>query len=178
MSLYNQTYGPINRYTTMFKPVKKRHPDYVGADDTPFAKSFVRYDVPRSMQYPGKFDGENWYSVNRQHKDKERKRKIGEEMEKRRLLNIAKSVNKLGISRSRSIRFATPKWLTRSQREKINQLKNMVKRLNKRDGCNTWSLDHIIPLRGELVSGLHIPSNLVVMETAPNTAKGNDFEIT
>lgn len=177
MSLYFQTYGPINRYTTMFKSFKKGHPDYVGEDTTDFAKSFIRYDVPRSMQYPGKFDDEKWYSVNRQHAAKAKKLKNRADMENRRLRNVERSANKLGIPRSRAIRFATPNWLTKGQRDKILQMKNIVKKLNRRDGRNTWSLDHIIPLRGDLVSGLHIPSNLVVMETAPNTAKGNSFEI-
>jgi hypothetical protein len=178
MSLYNRTYGPINKHTTMFKTFKKGHPDYIGEDHTPFAKSFIRHDIPTSMQYPGRFDADEWYSVNKQYASQTKKQKFQkemEEMEKRRLLNIEKSLNKTGLSRSRAIRFATPSWLTRSQREKIRQMKNIVKRLNKRDGLNTWSLDHIIPLRGRLVSGLHIPANLVIMETRPNNAKGNDF---
>jgi len=159
----------------MFEPAKKGDPDYIGEDHTPFAKSFIRYDVPHNMQYPGRFDDAKWYSVKRQYAAQERKRKIGEEMEERRLRNIQKSLNGEGLTRDRAIRFATPSWLTRSQRDEIRHMKNVVKKLNRRDGTNTWGLDHIIPLRGRLVSGLHIPSNLVIMETRPNNKKGNDF---
>jgi len=177
MSLYDRNYGPINKHTTMFEPFSEGHPNYVGEDTTAFAKSFVRYDVPRSMQYPGRFDNEEWYSVFKQHASRAEKIEVGLEMEMRRLKNIRKSVNRQGIPRSLSIRLATPSWITRRDRDEIHRMKSIVKKLNKQHGRNTWSVDHIIPLHGELVSGLHIPSNLRIMETKGNTEKGNSYEI-
>lgn len=177
MSLYHQTYGPINKYTTMFKPFKKGHPNYVGEDNTPFAKSFVRYDLPKSMQYPGRFDTKKWYSVNMQHAARERKLKKREEQAANRKRNMERSSNGLGIPRKKVISFAKPSWTTPQMREEINRMKNLVKKLNGAYGLNRFSLDHIIPLRGELVSGLHIPENLRVIATKVNNEKGNDFEI-
>lgn len=40
------------------------------------------------------------------------------------------------------------------------------------EGCH---VDHDIPLRGELVSGLHVPSNLKYLTKEDNLAKGNRY---
>jgi 5-methylcytosine-specific restriction endonuclease McrA len=40
-----------------------------------------------------------------------------------------------------------------------------------------WHVDHIIPLKGEMVSGLHIYSNLRVIPKIENLRKGNSCPI-
>lgn len=40
-----------------------------------------------------------------------------------------------------------------------------------------YHVDHIIPLQGELVSGLHVENNLRVVPSKVNLSKGNSFDV-
>jgi hypothetical protein len=40
-----------------------------------------------------------------------------------------------------------------------------------------WHVDHIIPLKSKLVSGLHVPTNIQVIPAAMNLRKGDRFVV-
>lgn len=69
----------------------------------------------------------------------------------------------------RKVALATPPWASRSA---IRQVYREAKALTKATGV-LHSVDHIIPLRGELVWGLHVEYNLRVVPHTENMRKGN-----
>lgn len=66
----------------------------------------------------------------------------------------------------------SPKWITSDDRWLMAQFYDMAKLRTKITGL-TWEVDHVIPLRGKEVSGLHVPSNLQVILKSENRAKRN-----
>jgi hypothetical protein len=70
----------------------------------------------------------------------------------------------------------TPTWLTDIDRERIQNEYNLAALQTKITG-EKWHVDHIVPLQGALVSGLHVPSNLMAMRGVDNISKHNNFEV-
>ena len=46
-----------------------------------------------------------------------------------------------------------------------------------RENNEPWHVDHVIPLQGEFVSGLHVPRNLRVLRGLDNIKKKNKYEV-
>ncbi len=63
----------------------------------------------------------------------------------------------------------TPKWANRFF---ISEIYDLARRRTKVLGV-PHEVDHVIPLRGKTVSGLHVETNLRVVPSAINRAKGN-----
>jgi hypothetical protein len=67
---------------------------------------------------------------------------------------------------------ATPKWLSKYQLEHIEVYYQLAAYLTSLFGIQ-MDVDHIIPLKGEHVKGLHVPWNMQVMVHKANQQKGN-----
>jgi hypothetical protein len=70
----------------------------------------------------------------------------------------------------------TPAWLTSDDFWMIEQAYELAALRTKLFGF-AWHVDHVIPLRGKLASGLHTPYNLQVIPAVENLRKSNQMEI-
>ena len=82
----------------------------------------------------------------------------------------------MDAKRRASVLQRTPKWLSDSELLRIECLYSLASMLNKH-GVESWHVDHIIPLQGKKVSGLHVYSNLRVVPSSVNLAKGNRYDL-
>lgn len=68
---------------------------------------------------------------------------------------------------------ATPSW---ANNQAIQEIYGIARDLCVLTG-QKWEVDHIIPLRGKLVSGLHVEGNLQIIPASINRSKQNRYEI-
>lgn len=73
-----------------------------------------------------------------------------------------------------SLSSRTPRWLTAGDHALIKLLYGEAAALTRSTGVK-FHVDHEIPLCGKTVSGLHVPSNLVVMAASRNVRKSNTW---
>lgn len=124
----------------------------------------IRYEankehiLPRNAEYKKEWDREN-----PEKKSKYFKNWCAKYPEKRRLKDK---------TRQKRFRTATPKWLTKEQKNDIKFFYIIAENYTKITGIQ-YHVDHIIPLKGEIVSGLHVPWNLQVITKQENLRKGN-----
>ena len=71
-----------------------------------------------------------------------------------------------GLRRARKIK-ATPDWITKEQKKEIGKIYMSCPK--------GFHVDHIIPLKGKNVCGLHISNNLRVVPASINLHKANRF---
>ena len=82
------------------------------------------------------------------------------------------------LARTRAYQTAkihrTPKWLTAADYFEMECVYKYCGAL--RSIGLDYHVDHIIPLQGRTVSGLHVPNNLQVIHASDNLAKSNKWE--
>lgn len=69
-----------------------------------------------------------------------------------------------------------PTWLSVDDLWLIEQAYDLAALRTKLFGFS-WHVDHVIPLNGKRVSGLHLPTNLQVIPWLDNLRKGNRVEV-
>jgi hypothetical protein len=85
-------------------------------------------------------------------------------------------INAKEVKRKTAKMNRTPPWLTEDDFWLIEQAYDLAAKRTQMFGFS-WHVDHIIPLQGKIVSGLHVPCNLQVIPGSINTSKQNKFEV-
>lgn len=84
----------------------------------------------------------------------------------------SKAINTTKAARRRCQKLqATPAW---ADEKAIAEIYLKAQEITKITGVR-YSVDHIIPLQGELVSGLHVENNLEIISLSENCQKNNKF---
>jgi len=78
-------------------------------------------------------------------------------------------------SRRSALQKRTPPWLTDLHFEQMQDFFTQSVCLEKETGVK-HHVDHIIPLRGKIVSGLNVPWNLQILTAVENLRKNNIYE--
>lgn len=92
-----------------------------------------------------------------------------------RLNNKAKCRHWIAKYRASKLQ-ASPPWLTREHLDQIENVYKQSKKLEDFDGIQRH-VDHIVPLQGKTVCGLHVPWNLQVLTKTENLKKNNNLEV-
>lgn len=73
------------------------------------------------------------------------------------------------------VKAATPAWFEKECVEGIEFLRLLYNELFPEDA--PWHIDHIIPIAGENVCGLHVHTNMQLLPWRENIVKSNKFDI-
>ena len=70
------------------------------------------------------------------------------------------------------VKAKTPTWLGEDQKRQMVAMYRAARALTRVHG-RAYHVDHIVPINGENVSGLHVPWNLQVITASENARKSN-----
>jgi hypothetical protein len=89
--------------------------------------------------------------------------------------NNAGIVNQTCMKRHAAKMNRVPAWLSKDDKAKMEDIYGLCRTLN-RNGMVKYHVDHILPLQGKTVSGLHMPSNMQIIPASVNCSKQNKVD--
>ena len=84
------------------------------------------------------------------------------------------TIRALNAARKRVVKLRTPAWLSTDELWLVKEVYKLAAHRTELFGFQ-WDVDHIVPLQGTIVSGLHVPWNLQVIPSRDNICKKNKF---
>lgn len=103
-----------------------------------------------------------------------------EELKTRRLISRisarkhASRVKAAKIKYESKLKKASPHWLKKADWDAMDAIYERARELTQVTGVR-HDVDHILPLNGKMISGLHIPSNLQILTQSQNVSKSNRY---
>lgn len=136
-------------------------------------KAYYKKNTEEKKQYNKLYQEKNrekLASYNRNLYQKQKAERL-QSAKKYRKENSAK-INALAMNRIARKKQATPKWMTKQDFADIAEFYKIAKELQWLSE-EPLHVDHIIPLKGKNVCGLHIAANLQILPASMNIRKGN-----
>ena len=124
-----------------------------------------------------------WRDLSPERKDEQRAKNKKHREENKEYRNAQNKIwynnnkdykNARDAKRRAAKRNALPPWLNSEHDIQIKQFYTQSQRLTEDTGVQ-HNVDHIVPLQGVHVCGLHVPWNLDVMTAVENSSKGNRY---
>ena len=129
--------------------LKKLHKEYYEANKEKLKEDFKQYYL----------------------KTRDKRRELGKlHYEQNKTLYLAYS-----RTRKATIKRACPNCLTEDDLKIITSIYSECKRISEITGI-PHHVDHIVPLQGKNICGLHVPCNLQILTKEENLRKGNKYE--
>lgn len=158
--------------TTARKKVLRTNPEYA-IKEKEYKRLYRLRTVEQRKQYMKEWRernpnrGREYYLENKEAIQAYRK----EYVEKNKAKILAKTRKRQAAKLNR-----TPKWVDAEELWLIEEAYALARLRTEMTGIY-WHVDHVIPLQGRLVSGLHTISNLQVIPALLNYKKNNRYEV-
>ena len=122
----------------------------------------VEYNRKRALEY---------YNKNKAVRDTDRKRRKSLTDEQKSEYRRDKSNRRASFAK-----HATVKWERDLTSFVYSEAHDLRKNRNEITGFK-WNVDHIVPLKGKIVCGLHVWNNFQVIPKIDNILKGNSYDV-